>query len=128
MDGIMQAPGGPTEDPTNGFKFGDCAIAYFDDVGAEEIDRLFRNLDLLLGRKTYEIFAGYWPHQVGGKKLFADGSAPRSFQLTRPSVSPNGLIVSHYRRDGTIKITREPTLDSPSKAEIARRKRVKREG
>jgi hypothetical protein len=61
MDGIMQAPGGPTEDPTNGFKFGDCAIAYFDDVGAEEIDRLFRNLDLLLGRKTYEIFAGMAP-------------------------------------------------------------------
>lgn len=78
MDGIMQAPGGPQEDPTKGFKFGGWAMPYFDSVGGEEIDRVFGDsCDLLLGRKTYEIFAAYWPYydettaQAGGiAKLF----------------------------------------------------------
>jgi dihydrofolate reductase len=63
IDGVMQAPGGQIEDPTNGFKFGGWSMPYFDDVFGEEIDRLFRDkFDLLLGRKTYEIFAAYWPY------------------------------------------------------------------
>jgi len=63
MDGVMQAPGGPTEDPTKGFKFGGWSMPYFTDDAAEEIMRLFTGkFDLLLGRKTYEIFAGYWPY------------------------------------------------------------------
>jgi len=63
MDGVMQAPGGPIEDPTKGFKFGGWAMPYFSREGREEIDRLFsEKFDLLLGRKTYEIFAAYWPY------------------------------------------------------------------
>src|SRR5436190_24023597 len=63
LDGVMQAPGGPWEDPTRGFNFGGWVMPYFDDVFGEEIDRvLTENCDLLLGRKTYEIFAGYWPY------------------------------------------------------------------
>ena len=63
----------------------------------------------------------------GGKKLFADGSAPHSFRLTRSRVSSNGLIVAHYEREGGIKIG-GTTLDSPSEREIARQERMKREG
>jgi dihydrofolate reductase len=209
IDGVMQAPGGPTEDPTKGFKFGGWAMPYFNQEGGEELDRVFKNFDLLLGRKTYEIFAAYWPYYDdaahggiatmfndvrkyvvsrsgevdtswagsvllrdiadvkrlkqedgpnlvtqgstqlvhallandlvdamsiftvpvvlgGGKKLFADGSAPHSFKLTRSRVSPNGLIVGHYERAGEIKIG--DALDSPSERELARRKRMKREG
>ena len=62
MDGVMQAPGGPTEDPTKGFKFGGWVMPYYDQEFGEEIGRIFKNFDLLLGRKTYEIFAGYWPY------------------------------------------------------------------
>jgi hypothetical protein len=62
----------------------------------------------------------------GGKKLF-NGSAPHSFQLTSSRVSPNGLIVGHYEREGQIKIG-DTTLDSPSEREIARPERMKREG
>src|SRR5438876_11706754 len=63
MDGVMQAPGGPTEDPTKGFKFGGWEMPYFDQEFGEEIDRVFKEkFDLLLGRKTYEIFAAYWPY------------------------------------------------------------------
>ncbi|MGH7579362.1 MAG: dihydrofolate reductase family protein, partial [Gemmatimonadales bacterium] len=63
----------------------------------------------------------------GGKKLFADGSAPHSFKLARSRVSPNGVIVGHYERAGAIKIG-DTALDSPSDREVARRERMKREG
>jgi len=211
MDGVMQAPGSPWEDPTRGFTFGGWVMPYFDDVFGEEIDRVFaESCDLLLGRKTYEIFAGYWPYydETGsagriatlfkrikkyvvtrsgdvdtswqgsvllrdiaeverlraadgpnlvtqgstelvhallandlvdaisiftvpvvlgrGKKLFADGSAPHSYKLTRSRVSPNGLIVGHYERAGEVRI--DNTVIPPTDREMARRERMKREG
>ncbi|WP_373086530.1 dihydrofolate reductase family protein [Sneathiella sp.] len=62
LDGVMQAPGGPTEDVSGDFRFGGWTVPYFDEfsgqVMGEQMDRPF---DLLLGRKTFEIFAGYWP-------------------------------------------------------------------
>jgi len=211
MDGVMQAPGGPTEDPTKGFRFGGWVMPYFDQAFGEELDHIFKDFDLLLGRKTYEIFAGFWPYYDedapdgniaklfkdirkyvvsrsgdvdtswagsvllrdiadvkrlkqedgpnlvtqgstqlvhtllasdlvdamsiftvpvvlgGGKKLFADGSKPHSFKLTRSRVSPNGLIIGHYEREGEIRIG-DTALDSPSDREVARRERMKREG
>jgi hypothetical protein len=63
----------------------------------------------------------------GGKKLFADGSAPHSFNLTRSRVSPNGLIIAHYERGGEIE-TGDTALGSPSDREILRRERMPREG
>lgn len=62
-DGIMQAPGGPDEDPTGGFNFGGWIVPYADEVTGEVIGKTFeRPFDLVLGRKTYEIFAAYWPY------------------------------------------------------------------
>jgi dihydrofolate reductase len=62
LDGVMQAPGGPTEDPSGGFTLGGWTVPYFDEflgqVMGAQMDRPF---DLLLGRKTFEIFASYWP-------------------------------------------------------------------
>ena len=212
MDGVMQAPGGPWEDPTKGFEFGGWVMPYFDEVFGEEVDRVFEEkCDLLLGRKTYEIFAAYWPYYDetgpdggiaklfkeirkyvvsrsgdvdtswkgsvllrgiadvkrlleedgpslvtqgstelvhallandlvdamsiftlpvvlgGGKKLFADGSAPHRYELTRSRVSSAGLMIAHYDRAGEIKIG-DTAFDSPSEAERARRERMKREG
>jgi hypothetical protein len=63
----------------------------------------------------------------GGKKLFANGSAPHSFKLTSSRVSTTGILVGHYERDGAIKV-RDTALDSPSEREIARQERMKREG
>ncbi|MDB6043224.1 MAG: hypothetical protein JWM63_1775 [Gammaproteobacteria bacterium] len=63
----------------------------------------------------------------GGKKLFADGSAPNSFKLTSSRVSSTAVLIGHYERDGEIKMV-DGALDSPSKREIARQKRMKREG
>ena len=211
MDGVMQAPGVPTEDTTKGFRFGGWETPYNDKVLGEVIDGIFQNFDLLLGRKTYEIFAAYWPfhddegtdggigkrinevrkyavsrsgevdiswqgstilrdidavkrlkdkdgpdlltqgstelvHTLlandlvdamsiftvpvvlgGGKKLFADGSAPHAFKLTGSRVSTTGVLIGHYQRDGEIKIANAAN-GTPSKAEEARQVRMRREG
>jgi dihydrofolate reductase len=58
----MQAPGGPNEDTSGGFKFGGWTVPYFDDFAGKIMDEQLSNpFDLLLGKKTYDIFAGYWP-------------------------------------------------------------------
>ena len=64
LDGVMQAPGGPHEDPTGGFTKGGWAVNYFD---AEMMDRISGSepYELLLGRGTYEIFAAHWPYDEG---------------------------------------------------------------
>jgi dihydrofolate reductase len=211
IDGVMQGPGGPTEDPTSGFRFGGWVMPHFDQEFGEELDLLFKDqFDLLLGRKTYEIFAAYWPYYDeggpngniatlfnkigkyavsrsgtvdtswmgsvllrgiddvkrlkqeegpnlvtqgstelvhallaedlvdamsiftvpvvlgGGKKLFADGSAPHSFKLARSRVSSGGVLIAHYERGGEVK-TSADALGSPSQREIARQERMKRE-
>ena len=63
LDGVMQAPGGPQEDPTGGFAFGGWTAPHFDAALGGEMGEIFgRPFDLLLGRKTYDIFAAHWPH------------------------------------------------------------------
>src|SRR5512138_2987645 len=90
MDGVMQSPGGSTEDPTQGFAFGGWAMPYFDQESFQEIDRLFKNFDLLLGRKTYEIFAGYWPDQ---DENAPHGAIARMFNhVTKYVVSRSGEV------------------------------------
>jgi len=60
----MQAPGGPDEDPSGGFLFGGWTVPYWDEATGEAVDAwLAGPYDLLLGRRTYDIFAGYWPRQ-----------------------------------------------------------------
>jgi len=63
LDGVMQAPGGPEEDPTGGFRHGGWIAGYFDDfLGKVMVEQMSKPFDLLLGRKTYEIFAAHWPY------------------------------------------------------------------
>lgn len=68
LDGIMQAPGAPEEDPEGGFTYGGWQASYVDDVTGSAITAFMdKPFDLLLGRKTYDIFAGYWPNHVDGR-------------------------------------------------------------
>lgn len=62
LDGVLQAPGGPEEDTTGGFTLGGWTVPYFDqDVGAFMDELMGHPFDLVLGRRTYDIFAGHWP-------------------------------------------------------------------
>ncbi len=62
LDGVMQAPGGPQEDTSGGFEYGGWTFPYFDeDFGDIMSKQMAQPFDLLLGRKTYDIFASYWP-------------------------------------------------------------------
>jgi dihydrofolate reductase len=64
LDGVMQAPGGPDEDTSGGFKYGGWTVPFFDDFAGEIMgEQMSKPFDLLLGRKTYDIFAAYWPKQ-----------------------------------------------------------------
>jgi dihydrofolate reductase len=63
LDGVMQAPGGPEEDPTSDFRFGGWAFHFWDDSLEEPFGKVIdAEYDLLLGKRTYDIFAGYWPY------------------------------------------------------------------
>jgi len=64
LDGVMQAPGGPKEDTSDGFKFGGWVAPYDDEAAGNIMQKLLNPSDLLLGRKTYEIWADYWPEHA----------------------------------------------------------------
>lgn len=211
LDGVMQAPGGPHEDPTGGFSYGGWFAPLADEMFGEAVGKLLSQpFDLLLGRKTYEIFAAHWPYVEegqddpiartfnsitkyvatrkgldltwkgsvalrdsatdvarlkqddgpalitqgstdlirtllandlvdeidmftfpvvlgGGKKLFDDGAKAAAFKLTANSVSPNGIVIGHYVRDGAVK-TGDFAMDPATPAEVARREKIEREG
>lgn len=61
LDGVMQAPGGPDEDREGGFEYGGWTAPYFDEAAGEIMAKQMQPADLLLGRKTFDIFASYWP-------------------------------------------------------------------
>jgi len=64
LDGVMQSPGGPEEDPRNGFTHGGWVMPFWDDALSQAIgETIAGEFDMLLGRRTYEIFAAYWPNQ-----------------------------------------------------------------
>lgn len=89
LDGVMQAPGSPEEDPTGGFPYGGWVAPLADEVFGEEIDRMLdQRFDLLLGRKTFEIFAAHWPYAGDGP----DDPIARTFNaVTKYVASREGL-------------------------------------
>ena len=64
LDGVMQAPGGPEEDTSGGFEYGGWVAPYFDEASGQVMEKQMKPADLLLGRKTFEIFATYWPEHA----------------------------------------------------------------
>ncbi|MEI9851302.1 MAG: dihydrofolate reductase family protein [Sphingomonas sp.] len=84
LDGVMQAPGGPTEDWTGGFALGGWSATFWDAVMDNAMGGLFGGpFDLLLGRKTYEIFAAHWPYVGADNPMGALFDGMNKFVLTR---------------------------------------------
>jgi dihydrofolate reductase len=100
LDGVIQGPGGPEEDPANGFNHGGWAFPHHDAEGGAAIGKAQgTGFDLLLGRKTYDIFGSYWPKQAGpladslnGAKKFVATHRPES--LDWGPVEPLGLDIA----------------------------------
>ncbi len=180
LDGVMQAPGGPEEDTSGGFKYGGWTAPYGDEAFAQAMEKNMKPMDYLLGRKTFEIWEHYWPkhanvwpgindgikyvlsttrkksdwkysvflgsvddlkkvkNSVGpdiqvwgsskliqlllkndlvdelrlitypltlgqGKKIFDEGTIPAAFRLIESTVTPSGLIIANYKREGKVK-------------------------
>jgi dihydrofolate reductase len=103
LDGVIQGPGGPEEDPSNGFAFGGWSAPYLDDViGAALMKKINEPLDLLLGRKTFDIWAAYWPQhadawpQVNTATKYVASNTMTSHEW-QPSVFLNGDIAAKIR-------------------------------
>ncbi|TGQ36449.1 dihydrofolate reductase family protein [Mesorhizobium sp. M00.F.Ca.ET.216.01.1.1] len=85
LDGVMQAPGGPEEDPVGGFEFGGWTFHYWDDVmGAFMGETFSKPFALLLGRKTYDIFAAHWPYQKSSPIADSFNAATKYVATHRP--------------------------------------------
>jgi dihydrofolate reductase len=83
LDGVMQAPGGAEEDPSNGFTHGGWAMPFVDDAAGQVIDEIIAGeFDMLLGRRTYEIFAGYWPNH-GDNRIAKAFNKATKYVVTR---------------------------------------------
>lgn len=89
LDGVMQAPGGPSEDPSDGFDLGGWQFGFPDEEAGEAIGASLQPpYALLLGRRTYDIFASYWPFHEGDDKAVADAfNAADKFVMTRGDAS-----------------------------------------
>lgn len=99
LDGVMQAPGGPEEDPTGGFALGGWSTSFWDEAMGQAMSGLFGGpFELLLGRKTYEIFAGHWPYAPEDDPIASVFNATAKYVLTR-SAEPLGWANSHRLPD-----------------------------
>jgi len=183
LDGIIQAPGGPEEDPSSNFKYGGWSAPFDDEAAGKVFQKLLAPADLLLGRHTFDIFAAYWPKHAAywpgimevtkyclsttlknsdwnnseflasvndikklknseggdikvwgssqlvqlllehdlvdefwlnihpvvlgkGKRLFDDNAMPVAFRLVESHVTPTGVIMANYQRNGEVKTGR----------------------
>jgi dihydrofolate reductase len=115
LDGVMQAPGRPDEDERDGFTRGGWAVPYADPVAGQVMGKGMATTDaLLLGRRTYEDFAGYWPQQEGNPFTgFLDnvGKYVASATLTEPLPWRNSTLLSGDAADAVARLKREPGKD-----------------
>ena len=96
LDGVMQAPGGPEEDLSGGFKYGGWTVPYFDDFAGEVMsEQMKQPFSLLLGRKTFEIFASYWPQHEAAWPGVNDVTKYVVTKSLKKTSWNNSVIINH---------------------------------
>ncbi len=109
LDGVMQAPGGPEEDPSSGFRFGGWATGFWDESMSGPVGKLFDgDFDLLLGRRTYDIFAAHWPYnqdepigakfQAINKYVLTSSDAPLEWEGSHKLSGDTAEVVAELKR------------------------------
>jgi dihydrofolate reductase len=100
LDGVAQAPGGPEEDTSLGFRYGGWTVPLSDEfLGNEMLDQMGHNFDLLLGRRTYEIFAGYWPKADPANPIGASLNKSRKYVVSTSLRNPsweNTIVIKDH--------------------------------
>lgn len=107
LDGVMQAPGGPEEDPTGGFALGGWTFNYFDeamDISASGFDA--KDRELVLGRRTYEIFEAFWPYQPD------DHPIAKIFNATKKHVASRTLTTLRWNNSTLLQGDVVPAIDA----------------
>src|SRR5690348_380706 len=113
LDGIMQAPGGPKEDTSGGFKYGGWTVPYSDEFSGNLMnEQMSVPFDLLLGRKTYDIFAGYWPKQTGDIPAGVFNKATK-YVVSREPFEPSWENTKVISKDCAMEIKKLKDSDGP---------------
>lgn len=90
LDGVIQAPGGSKEDTAEGFTYGGWMAPYFDEAGGKEMTQQMKQTSaLLLGRKTYDIFSGYWPHHTSEEEGWPQINEIPKYVVSRTLQNPS---------------------------------------
>ena len=115
LDGVMQAPGGPEEDPTGGFPFGGWSFHYWGEAEGRTMDGLDgKDRELVLGRKTYEIFEAYWPYQGADNPIAQTLNAARKHVASRTLAKlawNNSTLLQGDVAAAVAKLKSQPGLD-----------------
>ena len=116
LDGVMQAPGGPEEDPTGGFAFGGWVFSHWDDGLANDMKGLDgKDRELVLGRRTYEIFEAYWPYQPADNPIAKSLNAARKHVASRTLKKPlswnNSTLLEGEATEAVAALKSEAGLD-----------------
>jgi dihydrofolate reductase len=114
LDGVMQAPGGPEEDPMGGFELGGWTATFWDEAMGRTMDASFSvPFDLLLGRRTYEIFAAHWPNMPEGDLVTDTFNACTKYVATRSDQAFGWRNTVALRGDAAAEVARLKEGDGP---------------
>jgi dihydrofolate reductase len=114
LDGVMQAPGGPEEDKAGSFKWGGWSVGYWDDfLGKIMGEQMGRPFDLLLGRKTYDIFAAYWPKMGDDNPAAAGLNKAKKFVVSTTLKKPEWANTTVLKNNVVSEIKKLKEQDGP---------------
>ena len=123
LDGVMQAPGGPREDPSGGFKYGGWIAPYDDEAYDEVVQKELKPADYLLGRKTFEIWANYWPEHAEFWPGINEGTKyvlSKSMKKSDPMITgwKNSVLVKNVAAIKKLKSSKGPGIQVWGSSEL----------